>query len=304
MTFSKLWVRLCPAAYALAWVLMSLMLLTGFASPAPAQDKPAPSPSYKTGDSCPVPPREDAPLRDFKPINDLFLEVDGKRVPADIYRSDSAGAMLVVSSALPWPAVLRATSLASVNPAGIEKRSDGTVNLKPDAVVKPRGAFQIVGDAASFDGDGRRATLRPTPPLLGLRQAEEVTSFSPEYVARASKYAPNPGVLKTLKNEKRPVTVRIYYGSWCPHCAMLVPNALRVEKELRSSKIRFEYFGVPRRFLSDPELKKVGVKAIPTAVVYVDGQEVGRILDDDSWERPESALRAILEGKGGTSTGR
>lgn len=285
-------------------VFSALTLLVCSASPATAQGKTAASPPAAAGESCPLPARADAPMQDFKPVHDLFLDVDGKRVPAEIYRSDSAGAMLVISSALPWPAVLRATTLASVDPAAIEKKSDGVVNLRPDAVLKLRGAFQINGDTASFTADSRQATLRSRPPLLGLRRADEVTTHNPDYVASAKKYKPNAQVLGWLRQEQRPVTVRIFYGSWCPHCAMLVPNALKVEQELRSSKIRFEYFGVPRRFLTDPEVKKMGVKEIPTAVIYVDGQEVGRIPDDDSWNSPESALRAILEGKGGVGVGR
>jgi thiol-disulfide isomerase/thioredoxin len=277
-----------------------LTLLAGSPAPATAQGEPAASPPAATGESCPLPPKADAPLRDFKPVDDLFLEVDGKRVTAEIYRSDSAGAVLVISSALSSPVVLRATSLVTVALAGIEKKSDGVMNIKPDAVLKPQGAFEITSDAgASFTAGGRQATLRPPVPLLGLRRADEVTAHNPEYAARARKYAPDAKVLDRLRKEPRAVTVRIFYGSWCSHCAALVPSALKVEQELRPSKIRFEYFGVSRRFHTDPELKKVDIKKIPTAVVYVGGQEVGRILDDKSWETPESALRAILEGKVG-----
>jgi hypothetical protein len=225
-------------------------------------------------------------------------------VPAEIYRSDSGGAVLVISAALPWAAVLRATSLAAVDPAGIEKGSDGVVNFKPDAVLKPQGAFEIVGDVASFTAGGHQAAVRTVPPLLGLRRADEVTAYNPEYVGRSGKYAPDSRVLIALKKERRPVTVRIYYGSWCPHCGMLVPRALKVERELLPSKIRFEYFGVPRRFQVEPDLKTIGIKSIPTAIVSIQGQEVGRVVDDRSWETPESALRAILEGKNGAGVER
>lgn len=287
---------------AVAW---ALTLLADSPFPASAQGKPAGSPPAAAGESCPLPPKAEAPLRDFKLIYNLFLEVDGKQAPAEIYRSDSAGAVLVISSALPSPVVLRATKFATVDLAGIEKQSDGVLNIKPDAVLKPQGAFEITDDAAaSFTAEGRHAAVRLSPPLLGLRRADEVTAYSPEYVARVRKYAPDAKVLDRLRKEPRAVTVRIFYGSWCSHCTVLVPFALKVEQELRSSKIRFEYVGVSRRFLTDPELKKVGVKKIPTAVVYVGGQEIGRILGDESWEKPESALRAILEGKGSVGAGR
>lgn len=295
-------VRVRALLLPVAW---ALTLLADSPFPAAAQGKPAGSPPAAAGESCPLPPRAGAPLQDFKLVDDLFLEVDGKRVAAEIYRSDRAGAVLVISSALPSPVVLRATSLSAVDLAAIEKNSDGVVNIKPDAVIKPQGAFEITDDAgASFTAGGRHATLRPPPPLLGLRRADEVTAHNPEYAARARKYAPDAKVLDRLRKEPRAVTVRIFYGSWCSHCTALVPFALKVEQELRSSKIRFEYVGVSRRFFTEPELKKIGVKKIPTAVVYVGGQEVGRIVDDKSWETPESALRAILEGKGSVDASR
>lgn len=302
MASPRLWQRNPSARIAIAWTL--LLASAGSPSPAQAQDKPSTDPPAATGESCPLPPRADAPLRDFKLINDLYLEVDGKRVAADLYRSETAGAMLVISSALPSPVILRATSLLAVDLPAIEKTPNGVANVKPGTVPKPLGTFEVTDVSARFTAGGRQAALLPTPPLLGLRRAEEVESHNPEYVGSARKYVPDPGVLTALKKEQRAVTVKIFYGSWCPHCATLVPNALRIERELRASKIRFEYFGVSRPYGRDPEVKKNGVRSIPTAVVYVDGREVGRITDDDSWKSPESALRVILEGMRAPGAGR
>ncbi|HVT14918.1 MAG TPA: thioredoxin family protein [Thermoanaerobaculia bacterium] len=235
-------------------------------------------------------------MRDFKPIDDLYLVVDKRRVAAELFRSETAGAMLVISPALSAPMVLRAELLFTVDRAAIEKQADGVASVKPGAALKPLGKFEIIADSARFNAEGHQAELLPTPPLLGLRQAEEVKSHNPDYVEGAKKYVPDAGAISALKKEQRAVTVRIFYGSWCPHCAMLVPHALRVEQELNASRVRFEYFGVSRQFGRDPEVKKAGVGTIPTAVVYVNGREAGRIIDDGSWRSPESALRAILEG--------
>ncbi len=136
--------------------------------------------------------------------------------------------------------------------------------------------------------------LRNQPPLLGLRHADEVTAHNPEYVSSAKAYAVNGSEIATLQKEGRSVTVRVYYGSWCPHCRRLVPHALRIEQELKASKIRFEYFGLPPHFDSDPEARKVFVQSLPTGVVYVNGNEVGRLLGDQAWQSPESTLRVIL----------
>jgi thiol-disulfide isomerase/thioredoxin len=290
------------ASRALAWALPGA--LAGLLAAAPALAGSSTPPAGATAESCPIPPKAAAPLRDFKPIDDLYLEVDKRKVAAELFRSETAGAMLVISPALSVPLVLRAESLFSVDRAAIERQPDGAASVKAGAALKPLGKFEITDDSARFSADGHQAELLPTPPLLGLRQAEEVKAHNPDYVAGAKKYAPDAGAITALKKEQRAVTVRIYYGSWCPHCAMLVPHGLRVEQELGASKIRFEYFGVSRHFAREAEVKKAGVGTIPTAVVYVDGREAGRIIDDASWKSPESALRAILESTRAAGLGR
>ncbi len=104
----------------------------------------------------------------------------------------------------------------------------------------------------------------------------------------------NGQTVAALQKEGRPVTVRVYYGSWCSHCRRLVPHAIRLEQELKGSKIHFEYFGVSPNFTADPEVRKAVIQSIPTGIVYINGNEVGRILGDQAWQSPESTLRVIL----------
>jgi thiol-disulfide isomerase/thioredoxin len=283
-------------ACAIAWILLSS--LAGSSSQAQTQGKPV-TVHPATAESCPLPPKADAPLRDFKRISDVYLEVDGKQAPAELYRSETAGAILVISPALSSPVMLRASVLMTVDPSAIEKRPGGVADVKSGAVLKPLGQFEVTNDSARFTAGGRQAALLPTPPLLGLRQADEVKSYNPDYVESARKYFPNAEILNALKREQRTVRVEVFYGSWCSHCAMLVPTALRVEQELQGSRIRFEYFGVSRRYGQDPEAKSNGIRTIPTALVYVEGREVGRITGDDSWKSPESALSDILAAPAG-----
>jgi thiol-disulfide isomerase/thioredoxin len=96
----------------------------------------------------------------------------------------------------------------------------------------------------------------------------------------------------------KPVRVRVFFGSWCPHCKEQLPSLLRVEDELRgsSSKIQFEYYGLPQGFGKEPEAKKYNVGSVPTGIVFVDGMEVGRITGGD-WSSPEKRLNALLNGK-------
>lgn len=241
----------------------------------------------------------DSVLRDFRRTGDYLLLVQGKQVPVEIYQSERAAALLILSSSLPSPALLSSGSrtAATVNLMKIQKKPDGSIDLLADAVLAPQGPIQFAGEDVNFAVDGRQATLRPQPPLLGLKRAAEVTAHNPEYETGAKSYVVNQQTIAALKKERQPVTVRVFYGSWCPHCRIMVPHALKVERELKGANIHFEYFGLPHNFNNDPEAKKMNVNSVPTGVVFVNGKEVGRI-ESDAWESPESALKNILTGKG------
>jgi thiol-disulfide isomerase/thioredoxin len=242
----------------------------------------------------------DTTLRDFQRISDYVLVVGGKEVPAEIYQSQRAAAMLVISSSLPSPVLLTpgTNSATTVFLMKIDKKPDGSIDLLPGAPLQNQGAIEFQDEEVRFKADGKSAVLKPTPPLLGPHRADEVTAHNPEYLPRAAAYSPNPQNVAALKKERRPVTVRIYFGSWCPHCREMVPHALKLEQALKGVPIRFEYFGLPPHFGSDPVARANGISAVPTAIIYLNGREIGRILSL-SWNAPETTLAAILGGAKG-----
>lgn len=236
---------------------------------------------------------------------DFILLVDGVQVPVELYKGESAGAIVLVSPRFPQPLLLRAEVLWSIDPAAIRKHPDATLTLAADAALTRRGTFMVTSDGVSFVLDGHQGSLRhlDVPPLLGLRRLDEVTAHNPEYLASATAETPNPRAVAALRRERRPVAVRIYYGSWCGHCRMLVPHAVKLEQELRGTSVRFEYFGVGNP-LTDPEAKKARIFEIPTAIVSVGGREIGRVIADKDWRALEMALAELLgkasaSGRGG-----
>jgi thiol-disulfide isomerase/thioredoxin len=248
----------------------------------------------------------DGVLRGFQPSGDYVLVVNGKPIPgAEVYENIQLPAFLVITSALPSPVLLtpRAGSVETVHIMKVAKQKDGTVDLLADAVLAPIGQFQMEGDNVLFTYEGRKVSLNPKPALTGLHPAADLKAHNPQYVRSASIYKPNPAAIASLKKEPNPVTVRVVFGSWCPHCRQHVPYILRVEDELKGSKIRFEYLGLPKPpdAWKDPEVKRLGVKGVPTGIVYVNGREVGRIVGE-AWNAPEVLLNKIVYGpavKGG-----
>ncbi|HXU30139.1 MAG TPA: thioredoxin family protein [Thermoanaerobaculia bacterium] len=241
----------------------------------------------------------DAVLHGFERSGDYQLVVGGKLQPgAEIYSLPSGvPAFLIFSSALPSPVLISPGegSVQTVQLMKVLRRGDGTVDLMADAALSPQGKFEVVGEDVRFKTEGRTAALRPRPSLLGLKKAVDLTTYNPEYARRAKAYQPNAKSVQTLRKVAQPTRVRVYFGSWCPHCKEHVPLLLKVEEQIKGSKIQFEYYGLEKG-LNDADSKKFGIHGVPTGVVYSNGKEIGRLSTAD-WVAPETALATLLAGK-------
>lgn len=242
----------------------------------------------------------DSVLRDFQPSGDYLLVLDGEEVPkAEVYRSQRAAAFLVLSSKIPTPVLIspRTGGVESVHLMKVAKRKDGSIDLLADATLSRLGSFTLDGEEVVFKIEGKEARLRPRPPLVGEQELEGLLAHSPEYRQGATAYNPDPQALGALRGQSRPVTVRVFFGSWCDHCKQHLPHLIKVEEELDGSEIDFDYYGLPRppQAWDDAEVKRLKVKGVPTAIVYIGGKEAGRLFGND-WLRPESALSRIING--------
>ncbi len=240
----------------------------------------------------------DSVLRGFQPMGDYLLIVNGKPVAGEIYQSEMP-AVLVISSSMASPILLtpRAGTVQTVPIMKIAKQKDGSVDLLADAVLGTVGPFQQSGDNVSFNYQGKSVSLNPKPPLVGRHASQALTTHNPSYARTASTYKPNGAAMASLKKAK-PAVVRVYFGSWCPHCRQHVPFMLKIEEQLKGSQVKFEYFGLkkPPEGWNDPEIKKLNVRGVPTGIVYMGGKEVGRITGE-GWDAPELQLNRILYGQ-------
>lgn len=241
----------------------------------------------------------DAVLHGFERTGDYQLAVGGKVQPAaEIYALPSGvPAFLIISSALPSPVLLSPGegSVQTVQLMKIVKRADGTVDLMSDAALSPQGKFEIVGEDVRFKTEGRSAALQTRPSLLGLKKAVDLTTYNPEYARRAKVYQPNAKAVQQLRQVAKPTRVRVYFGSWCPHCKEHVPLLLKVEEQIKGSKVQIEYYGLEKG-LNSGDAKKFDIHSVPTGVVYSNGKEIGRLGTAD-WVAPETALAKLLAGK-------
>ena len=226
-----------------------------------------------------------------------MLVVNGKLVPAaEIYQNDKIPAFLILSSALPSPVMLtpRAGTVESVNLMKIAKQKDGSVDLLADAVLAPLGQFQMDGENIAFTAGGKKVSLNPKPALTGPHKAVgPARRPSPSTSAARAATSRTRASIAALKKDTKPVTVHVVFGSWCPHCRQHVPLMLKVEKRGQEPEHQVRVLRASRALpdgWKDPEVKRLGVKGIPTAIVYVNGLEAGRI-EGRPWSRARGGAR-------------
>jgi thiol-disulfide isomerase/thioredoxin len=242
----------------------------------------------------------DSLLRDFGPNADFVLVVDGQEKPAaEIYFAQAARAYLVITSELPSPLLINAgaQTVETVDLMKVSRQVDGSVSLLADVELTPAGKFSIAGEEIEFSIGARKLRLKQRPWAVGKQSGADLLKSNASYRYIAHGFHPDASIVKRLKGSKEPVRVLTFFGSWCPHCKRHLPLLLKTEEQLAGSKIKFEYYGLPRPFDADAEAKKHNIVSVPTAILFVGDKEIGRI-PSSQWSNPEVAIDLQLNGPG------
>lgn len=246
--------------------------------------------------SAPVLGQGGSLLEGFERSGDYVLEIDGAiDESAEVYISQRVPAYLGMSEKLPSPFLLvpRTQQVQTVHIMKVAKQDADTVDLLPDAIMGIEGTFSVVGQELHFEVADHDVVLKEKPPLLGVQDVDGMKAYSSEYVERAEAYTPAPQAMAALRAKEGDIRVRVFFGSWCPFCQQYVPRLIKVAEELEQSAVKVDFYGLPRQMSKDPMTRQAGIEAVPTGVVWVNGEEAGRIKSDQ-WRSPEEALVQIL----------
>ncbi len=240
----------------------------------------------------------DAVLRDFEPAGDYLLLVDGEEASdALFFRSARAGsAIAVVNSGLGFGVLLqpRLQSVETFEPSSFVSQEDGRRGLTAGAALVPQGKFARAKDqTVNFDLDGSEVELVDKPYLLGAHTFQDVLDYDAGYAYKAKNYTPSPSVIRRLRT-KEDTKVRVFFGSWCPHCKKTIPLMAKVAQALEGSGFAVEFYGVPKSINEDKAARDSKIKGVPTAIVYQGDEEIGRIKAG-AWRIPELALENTLK---------
>lgn len=122
---------------------------------------------------------------------------------------------------------------------------------------------------------------------VGRQVAEEITrekvlANGQEWKDKYDKYEPPADMLNDLKGMLGPsMKIDVYLGLWCPDSRNNVPPFIKILDRL-GARIPVRYFDVPRKASRDVKyyVEEMDVEKVPTFIVYRDGKEIGRIVEN------------------------
>ncbi|MEP7200420.1 MAG: FAD-dependent oxidoreductase [Chloroflexota bacterium] len=139
-------------------------------------------------------------------------------------------------------------------------------------------------------------TAKTERPKVEQRLAGQPATALDEYIRHDAgylrvhdAYKPNLELLKQMRERLPHARVVTISASWCPDCRRNVPRLARIAEHLPDWQ--FEIY--PRE--DEERARALNIKAIPTVIIYADGKEIGRIVENPAFGSLEADLWEIAQ---------
>jgi hypothetical protein len=238
-----------------------------------------------------------------------ILSADGGRRLA-ILPSDSKKALVLDRDAAAFSTVPK--KAFAFTPDG------AAADLAAGAKWKPGGAARKV-DAANWllTWKGKTILVSRHQGLVGDVTEETLFATVPVWRRLMDAYTPDASSVAALASEKRDVTMRIVFGSWCGDSKEFVPRVLKTVHAAANPRIRVRLVALDNDFLRPQDVIADGrIINVPTVIVESGGRagvggpqgpplvELGRITETPAGETMEADVAAILGGRAPEHPGR
>jgi len=120
---------------------------------------------------------------------------------------------------------------------------------------------------------------------------EEFDWFSNNY----NSYTPDSSTIQALKPKINAYTYYVFGGAWCGDTKRLLPKFFKTlnQSNVESGKVQL-YLLDHQKHSPDKEERKYKVVNIPTFILYKDGKEIGRIVEEEK-ESIEKDLLKLMQ---------
>ena len=123
---------------------------------------------------------------------------------------------------------------------------------------------------------------KKTEIIYGKVTLAEVLDGSPDWRDKANEYMPQPSAIEFLVQIALPAKIEIYFGHWCSDSVNNVPKFLKIMELAANPAFEMEFWSVEKMKKGEKRgpVNNRQLKAIPTFVVFVEGEEVGEIIEN------------------------
>ncbi|MGQ9667890.1 MAG: TlpA family protein disulfide reductase, partial [Anaerolineae bacterium] len=134
------------------------------------------------------------------------------------------------------------------------------------------------------------APAAPPAPAPAPNALLDYVREEPAYREAYAAYTPDEAVLVQVRAVRPRALVKVAAASWCPDCRRNIPKLARISEHLAGWEFRLVGLG-------SPESQALGVRAIPTIVVFDpdSGRELGRIVEEPRFGSIERDLLKIVQ---------
>lgn len=239
----------------------------------------------------------------WRPSYDWSLEVDGKiSLDAQFFVERVGRRMLVMSPDVPDIALVDqgGQNVTALETSAVTVSDDGESATLAANAIEGKITSKYTLDASQqpprvifYLGD-KRLKISPKLPLEGLTTPTDILRHSPVYKKVMDTYTPMMTDIQTIKNYSGTVDIEVFFGTWCPHCKVVVPKFMKTIEMAANPNVRVAYVGVPRRFSNWPPARDKRVRSVPSFIFYENGAETQRITGEPKKGSIEHAVAQAL----------
>lgn len=126
--------------------------------------------------------------------------------------------------------------------------------------------------------------------LVGSLTQEDILESFPDWIEVMASYNPQAEAIEKLKAIDYVIKVEVILGTWCPDSKEHVSAFFKI-MELADNPLLFSsYIGIPKeKEAREPYIQGKNIQRVPTFVVSINDEEVGRII-----EHPEKSVEEDL----------
>lgn len=130
--------------------------------------------------------------------------------------------------------------------------------------------------------------------LTGPVTREVLFEKFPDWQAVAAAYQPHPDCIDKIRAFGREVRVEIYLGTWCSDSKAHVNEFFKVLEMAGSPLLGVSCTAIPRdKNKRAPFYQGKDIVRLPTFFVFVDGREIGRIVETPERSVEEDLIRIL-----------